>query len=78
MKMRTILLAAVAGVLLAGNVVSHADWRKTMSAVDYGKYDIKQFRIKRPNEPLPTQSGKMEGGIKIEHEPGSIVYRIDM
>lgn len=77
--MRTLLLATVAGVLLAGNVVAHANWRKTtMTAVDYAKYDIKQLRTKRPNEPPPTQSGKLEGGIKIEHEPGSIVYRIDM
>jgi hypothetical protein len=79
MKMRTIVLATVAGLLLAWNVVAHADWRKTtMTAVDYAQYDIKQLHTKRPNEPPPTQSGKLEGGIKIEHEPGSIVYRIDM
>jgi len=82
MKMRAILLATVAGVLLAGNVVAHADWRKTtMTTGDYRKdaqYDFKDLRTKRPNEPPPTQSGKLEGGIKIEHEPGSIVYRIDM
>src|SRR5262245_33039903 len=77
-EMRTILLATVAGLLLAGNVVAHADWRKTTTAIGYAKYDIKQLRTNRPNEPPPTQPGKLEGGIKIEHEPGSIVYRIDM
>src|SRR5262249_13250288 len=82
MKMRAISLATVAGVLLAGNVVTHADWRKTtMTTGDYRKdaqYDFKALRTKRPNEPPPTQAGKLEGGIKIEHEPGSIVYRVDM
>src|SRR5262245_6171691 len=82
MKMRAISLATVAGVLLAGNVVTHADWRKTtMTTGDYRKdaqYDLKDLRTKRPNEPPQTQAGKLEGGIKIEHEPGSIVYRIDM
>jgi len=80
--MRAILLATVAGVLLTGNVVARADWRKTtMTTGDYRKdaqNDFKDLRTKRPNEPPPTQSGKLEGGIKIEHEPGSIVYRIDM
>ena len=73
--MRTILLATVAGVLLAGNVVAHADWRNTiMTPGDYRKdaqYDFKDLRTKRPNEPPPIQFGKLEGGIKIEHEPGS-------
>jgi hypothetical protein len=82
MKMRAILLATVAGVLLTGNVVAHADWRKNaMTTGDYRKdaqYDFKDLRTKRPNEPPPTQAGKLEAGIKIEHEPGSIVYRIDM
>src|SRR5262249_48955923 len=48
---------------------------------DYRKdaqHDFKDLRTKRPNEPPPTQAGKLEGGIKIEHEPGSIVYRVDM
>jgi hypothetical protein len=82
MKMRAILLATVAGVLLAGNVLAHADWRKTtMTTGDYRKdaqSDFKELRAKRPNEPPPTQAGKLEGGIKIEHEPGSIIYRVDM
>src|SRR5262245_2169941 len=81
-KMRAILLATVAGILLAGNVVTHADCRKTPltpgSAVKDAQYDFKDLRTKRPNEPPPTQAGKLEGGIKIEHEPGSIVYRVDM
>src|SRR5262249_35694813 len=79
MKMRTILLATVAGVLLAGNVVAHADWRgTTMTAIDYANYDSQQLRTKRPNEQPPTQSCKLEGGIKIDHEPRSYFYRIDM
>ena len=79
--MRTILLATVAGVLLAGNVVVHADWRKTPltpgNAVKDVQYDLKDLRTKRPNEPPPTQPGKLEYGVKIEHEPGSILYRVD-
>ena len=80
--MRAILLATVAGVLLTGNVVAHADWRKTpMTTGDYRKdaqSDFKDLRTKRPNEPPPTQAGKLEGGIKVEHEPGSLIYRVDM
>ena len=80
--MRAILLATVAGVLLAGNVVVHADWRKTPltpgNAVKDVQYDLKDLRTKRPNEPPPTQPGKLEYGIKIDHEPGSILYRVDM
>jgi hypothetical protein len=75
---KTALLAAV--VLPAA--FAHADWRKSgMTTGDYRKdaqYDYKDLRTKRPNEPPPTQAGKLEGGVKIEHEPGSIIYRIDM
>jgi hypothetical protein len=38
MKMRAILLATVAGVLLTGNVVAHADWRKTTVTTADGEY----------------------------------------
>ena len=80
--MRAILLATVAGVLLAGNVVTHADWRKTAltpgNAVKDAQYDYKDLRTKRPNELPPTQPGKLDYGVKIEHEPGSILYRVDM
>jgi hypothetical protein len=82
MNMRAILLATVAGILLAGNAVAHGDWRKNgMITSDYRKdaqSDFKELRAKRPNEPPPTQAGKLVAGIKIEHEPGSIVYRVDM
>jgi hypothetical protein len=58
------------------------DWRKTpLTTGDYVRdalYDFKDLRTKRPNEPPPTQAGKLEGGVKVEHEPGSLIYRIDM
>jgi len=58
------------------------DWRKTTlttgNAFKDAQHDFKDLRTKRPNDPPPTQAGKLEGGIKIEHEPGSIIYRIDM
>jgi hypothetical protein len=76
--MRVALLATVALWAAPG----HADWRKTgMTTGDHRKdalSDLKDLRTKRPNEPPPTQAGKLEGGVKIEHEPGSIVYRVDM
>jgi hypothetical protein len=75
---RIALLAAVALWAAPGR----ADWRKNgMATGDYRKdahSDFKDLRTKRPNEPPPTQSGKLDEGIKIKHERGSIVYRIDM
>src|SRR5262249_2248988 len=58
------------------------DWRKTAltpgNAVKDAQYDYKDLRTKRPNELPPTQPGKLDYGVKIEHEPGSILYRVDM
>jgi hypothetical protein len=75
---RVALLATVALWATPG----HADWRKTTlttgNAFKDAQYDFKNLRTKRPNDPPPTQAGKLDGGIKIEHEPGSIIYRIDM
>jgi hypothetical protein len=82
--MRAILLATVAGVLLAGNVVAHGDWRKNgMTIGDYRKdaqYDFENvIRTKRSSESPPTSAKlEKEGGIRIAHEPGSVFYYIDM
>jgi hypothetical protein len=69
---RVALLATVALWATPG----HADWRKTTlttgNAFKDAQYDFKNLRTKRPNDPPPTQAGKLDGGIKIEHEPGSI------
>jgi hypothetical protein len=60
----------------------HADWRKTsMTTGDYRKdaqSDFKVLRAQRPNDPPPTTTGKLPGGVKIENVPDTNIIRVDM
>jgi hypothetical protein len=75
---RTALLATV--VLPAA--LAHADWRKTpLTTGDNRKdaiSDFKELHKKRPNDPPPTTTGKLPGGVKIENVPGTNIIRVDI